>query len=135
MTTEAYGSIMRTEPYTKRRIKMINVTIYNEFYHEKVNEKVAEIYPNGIHKAIGDLLSADPDFCIRYSTLDNITETLTDEVLDNTDVLIWWGHVKHHEVPDEIVEKVCQRVYDGMGYPRSLGSLFKALQEAYGYVL
>lgn len=94
---------------------MINVTIYNEFYHEKVNEKVAEIYPNGIHKAIGDLLSADPEFNIRYSTLDDINETLTDEILDSTDVLIWWGHVKHHEVPDAIVEKVCQRVYDGMG--------------------
>ncbi len=30
----------------------MNVTIWNEFRHEKKNEKVAEIYPAGIHGAI-----------------------------------------------------------------------------------
>ncbi len=112
---------------------MINVTVYNEFYHEKVNEKVASIYPNGIHKAIGDLLSADPEFCVRYATLDDINETLTDEILDNTDVLFWWGHVKHHEVPDAIVEKVCQRVYDGMGFiPVHSGHFSKPFKKLMG---
>lgn len=40
---------------------------------------------------------------------------LTREVLESTDVLIWWGHMAHHEVEDEIVERVYRRVLDGMG--------------------
>ena len=40
---------------------------------------------------------------------------LTDEVLENTDVLFWWGHVLHGEVDDAIVAKVCDRVLQGMG--------------------
>ena len=39
----------------------------------------------------------------------------TDEVLADTDVPIWWGHVAHHEVSDEVVDKVHQRVLEGMG--------------------
>ena len=36
-------------------------------------------------------------------------------MLDNTDVLIWWGHMAHHEVADEIVDRVYKRVLEGMG--------------------
>ena len=38
-----------------------------------------------------------------------------DDVLDNTDVLTWWGHMAHDEVRDDIVDKVQKRVLDGMG--------------------
>lgn len=31
---------------------MIKVTIWNEFRHEKNNEAVAKIYPDGIHEAL-----------------------------------------------------------------------------------
>jgi trehalose utilization protein len=40
---------------------------------------------------------------------------LTQEVLDDTDVLIWWGHMKHNEVPDEVVTRVKESVLKGMG--------------------
>lgn len=40
---------------------------------------------------------------------------LTKELLGETDVLIWWGHMKHHEVSDEVVALVHQRVLAGMG--------------------
>ena len=40
---------------------------------------------------------------------------MTQEVLDNTDVLTWWGHMAHHEVSDEIVDRVQERVLNGMG--------------------
>jgi trehalose utilization protein len=40
---------------------------------------------------------------------------LTTDVLANTDVLIWWGHAAHGDVADEIVERVAQRVWEGMG--------------------
>ena len=40
---------------------------------------------------------------------------LTDEVLDNTDVLFWWGHMRHEKVSDAVVQKVYDRVMKGMG--------------------
>lgn len=93
---------------------MINVTVWNEFRHEVHDEQIREVYPNGIHNAIADFLGTE-GFNVRTATLDEPECGLTDEVLDSTDVLFWWGHMAHHEVPDEIVEKVANRVYEGMG--------------------
>lgn len=53
------------------------------------------------------------------TTLVRIDETgadgLTDEILDSTDVMVWWGHWHHSAVKDELVEKVAKRVGQGMG--------------------
>src|SRR5581483_259796 len=38
---------------------------------------------------------------------------LTDEILDNCDVLIWWGHQKHGEVTAEHVKAVVDRLKAG----------------------
>jgi trehalose utilization protein len=52
---------------------------------------------------------------VRTATLDEPSHGLTEDVLDNTDVLVWWGHMAHHEVADDVVERVRRRVLDGMG--------------------
>lgn len=57
----------------------------------------------------------DAGFAVKTATLDEPEHGLTQEVLDNTDVLFWWGHMAHGEVKDEIVERVYRRVMDGMG--------------------
>ncbi|MGG6310687.1 ThuA domain-containing protein [Paenibacillus macerans] len=93
----------------------INVTVWNEFRHEKRNDQVKAIYPDGIHKAIGGYLQARDGFAVKTAVLDDPEHGLTDEALAGTDVLIWWGHMAHEEVRDEIVEKVRQRVLHGMG--------------------
>ncbi|WP_226671226.1 ThuA domain-containing protein [Metabacillus litoralis] len=93
---------------------MIKVTVWNENRHEKKNPVVSEIYPKGIHGAIAEFLQKE-DHEVKTATLDEQEHGLTDEVLANTDVLVWWGHLAHDEVKDEIVEKVQQRVLDGMG--------------------
>lgn len=94
---------------------MIKVTVWNEFFHEKVHENVTAIYPDGIHKAIADFLGAEDDIEVRTATLDDEECGLTQEVLDDTDVLIWWGHAKHADVPDEVVARVRESVLKGMG--------------------
>ncbi len=92
----------------------INVTVWNEFIHEK-DERIAKIYPEGIHGAIAQMLGRDTNLNIRTATLDMPEHGLSDEVLADTDVLIWWGHMAHDKVSDEIAEKVKKRVLDGMG--------------------
>ncbi|MHC4480516.1 MAG: ThuA domain-containing protein [Planctomycetota bacterium] len=91
------------------------VTVWNEFRHEKELDACREIYPDGLHAVIAEFLCAEPDIEARTATLDEPDHGLSDEVLDQTDVLTWWGHMAHHEVRDEIVAKVYQRVLDGMG--------------------
>ncbi|GGG54883.1 ThuA domain-containing protein [Paenibacillus radicis (ex Gao et al. 2016)] len=93
--------------------KQLNVTIWNEFRHEKTNPEVTEIYPNGIHQAIGKGITGDVN--ITYAVLDDPEHGLTEEVLNGTDVLLWWGHMAHGDVQDEIVERVHNRVLQGMG--------------------
>ncbi len=95
--------------------EQMRITVWNEFRHEKISEECAAVYPKGIHGAIADFLT-EAGFDVRTATLDEPEHGLTDEVLDNTDVLFWWGHMAHHEVSDEVVEKIYKRVvWGGMG--------------------
>ncbi|MEK3888731.1 ThuA domain-containing protein [Bacillus sp. FSL K6-3431] len=93
---------------------MTKVTVWNENRHEQTNPLVQEVYPKGIHQAIATFLQ-EAGVDVKTATLDEPEHGLTEEVLNETDVLIWWGHMAHHEVADEIVNKVQQRVLDGMG--------------------
>jgi trehalose utilization protein len=92
----------------------LRVTVWNEYRHERRSEQVAAIYPEGIHGTIAAALRKD-GFSVRTATLDEPEHGLTQEVLDATDVLTWWGHQAHGEVSDEIVDRVHKRVLDGMG--------------------
>lgn len=93
---------------------MTKVTIWNEYVHELENDKVKEIYPKGMHHTLAEGLSAS-DRKIGTATLEQEEHGLTQEVLDQTDVLVWWGHIAHQKVSDEVVNRVHQRVLDGMG--------------------
>ena len=93
---------------------MLNVTIWNEHVHEQRNEKVAALYPQGIHAAIADGIRQD-GLQVRTATLQEPEHGLTAEVLAETDVLVWWGHAAHNEVADAVVERVYKRVLGGMG--------------------
>ena len=95
----------------------IHVTIWNEFIHEKENPRVAEIYPQGIHQAIAkglsDMLAEVLE--VTTATLDQPEQGLPDALLNSTDVLFWWGHAGHDRVEDALVDRIQQRVQNGMG--------------------
>lgn len=93
----------------------IKVTVWNENRHEKSSPSVAAVYPDGIHGAIAGFLKTDEQIIVRTATLDEPEHGLTDEVLNDTDVLVWWGHMAHGDVKDDIVAKVTNRVLRGMG--------------------
>jgi trehalose utilization protein len=91
-----------------------HVTVWNEYRHERSDDEVAKIYPDGIHGALATVLR-DTGLEVRTATLAEPDHGLTEEVLDATDVLLWWGHIAHDEVDDEVVERVHERVLAGMG--------------------
>lgn len=93
----------------------LRVIIWNEHRHELKNETVRALYPQALHGAIADGLREHGDFDITIATLDEPCNGLSEERLANTDVLIWWGHTAHKEVLDDTVDRVQQRVLDGMG--------------------
>ncbi len=109
----------------------IRVTVWNEYRHEKSNKEIAKLYPEGMHGAIAKHLRTQPGMEVRTATLDEPEHGLTEDVLATTDVLTWWGHAAHAEVQDEIVEKVRQRVWDGMGlivlHSGHFSKIFKSL--------
>ena len=107
-------------------MKKIRVTVWNEYRHETTDgiahpkrvgdDLVREIYPHGIHGAIKEALDLDGDFEVRCAWLDQDSEHgLSEEVLNNTDVLFWWGHCAHGEVKNEVVDRIQARVLAGMG--------------------
>jgi trehalose utilization protein len=93
----------------------IRVTVWHEYRHEKKNPAVAEIYPNGMHEAIASHLRTSKDLLVRTATLDEPEHGLSEKVLAETDVITWWGHMAHKDVNDQVVERVFNRVMNGMG--------------------
>jgi len=97
-------------------MKKIRVTFYNEFHHERYNGGIQAIYPKGIHGCVADFLACD-DIEVKLVDVEMPECGLTDEVLAETDVLMWWGHVKHEDVPDVVVDRVRYHVLErGMGF-------------------
>ncbi len=97
-------------------MKPIRVTVWNEGVHEKNNPAVREIYPDGIGRHIaGHLEQQEGIASARVSELDDKEQGLSDEILETTDVMLWWGHLAHHKVESARARKVQQRVLDGMG--------------------
>lgn len=97
--------------------KKINVVVWNEFRHEKTSEKVKAIYPDGLHAVIKSFLDTNEDMEVTLAALDDPDQGLPDELLEKTDVLLWWGHMAHGDVDDELVKKIQSRVYLGkMGF-------------------
>jgi trehalose utilization protein len=95
---------------------MVRVTVWNEYKHEQIHDEVRSVYPNGIHTVIAEgLEAAEQGFVVRTATQPEPEHGLTQDVLDNTDVLIWWGHMAHDQVDDTIVNRVHERVLNGMG--------------------
>jgi len=93
----------------------VRVTVWNEFRHERSDDAVRAIYPDGIHAAIAAGLVEHGGFEVRSATLDEPDHGLTAAALAETEVLTWWGHVAHDDVEDEVVDRIHARVLDGMG--------------------
>jgi len=99
---------------------MIKVTIFNEYFHEQKNEEVKKAYPAGIHGCLKELFEEE-GFVVRVLTQHdeegNLKEDvgITEELLKDTDVLVWWGHLFHRQLSPEVTKLVNKEVNCGMG--------------------
>lgn len=120
---------------------MIRVTIYNEHVHEQLGLKrfpfqtgwaepteelrawcapevaaIEAVHHGALHDTLKSLLEEDPDIRVSHIGTVEMEECgLTEEVLRETDVLLWWGHMAHELVPDEVAVRVADHVLKGMG--------------------
>lgn len=88
------------------------VTIYNEYETQQANEAATEVYPDGIHAVLDDALSAE-GYDTRTALWSEPENGLPQEVVDDTDVLLWWSHVEFAE--GDVINRVADAVADGMG--------------------
>jgi trehalose utilization protein len=95
---------------------MVRVTLWNERVQDREEATVLAVYPEGINAALAAALSVDAELVVRCVCLQDADQGLADAVLDETDVLVWWGHRAHQQVRDDRVDAIERRVRDdGMG--------------------
>jgi trehalose utilization protein len=92
----------------------MNITVWNEHVHEREGGEAGRLYPDGIHATLARVLAEAGD--VKTATLAEPEHGLSVDVLDGTDVLLWWGHTAHEEVADDVVGRVAERVLGGMGF-------------------
>jgi len=78
------------------------------------------VYPDDINGAIVEGLKTSPltrDWNVVKASLNDPDQGISDELLKKADVLVWWGHIRHADVNDALVDKIEKRVKeDGMGF-------------------
>ena len=93
----------------------MNITIFNEYHPNEQSGKAAKTYPGGIHTTLAELFGQLPDVQVRTATQEEPVHGLTDEVLDSTDVLVWWSKDWNNELLESVADKVASRILGGMG--------------------
>jgi trehalose utilization protein len=88
----------------------MNVLVWCE---ERLAGEALRLHPHGLGRTIAGLLP-DGDR-IACSRLDDAQLGLADAVLDACDVLVWWAHQHHAEIPERDARRVQMRVLAGMG--------------------
>ncbi len=71
------------------------------------------VYPQDIDGAVAAHLGKSPGVKVERARLTDPSAGLADAALDATDVLIWWGHIRHDAVPDDRAQAVIRRVRAG----------------------
>ena len=96
-------------------VSNLRIVVWNEFIHERKPGKAQEIYPDGIHEALAQFLQKESNWSVTTATQDQPEHGLPEQRLADTDVLVWWGHLGHKQVSDQVVDAVQKRVLEGMG--------------------
>ena len=88
--------------------KPIRVLVWDEQQPQQ-----SQAYENFLGNAIAAHLQKRTDLRVLSVNLSSPEQGLDTATLDATDVVVWWGHVKHADVKKERVEELVQRVLEG----------------------
>lgn len=93
-----------------------------------------KIYPDDVNTVIAEGLKSLKGWEVSTASLNDPDQGLSVETLNKTDVLIWWGHQRHGDVKDELVQRIAHRVKEeGMGFIATHSAHYaKALQTILG---
>lgn len=115
----------------------MRITIWNENSCGEEAKKVRKAYPNGMSNAIAEAMDSDDHITI--SSRNEKEQGLSQELLDKTDVLIYWAHCFHDSIEDATVERIAKRVSEGMGiillHSAHFSKIFKKLTNATGSLI
>jgi trehalose utilization protein len=89
-------------------LRPVRVVIWDE---QQPQQKPA--YDDFLGNAIAKYLADQNGFTVKSVKMDDKEQGLPEEVLDNCDVLIWWGHVRHREVKEELAKRILERIKSG----------------------
>ncbi len=104
-------SLIQTDSGVARENHAIRVLLWSE------QTEPREVYPQGISGALFEHFKTVRGIEAKTATITDPDTGVSDAALDETDVVIWFGHRKHREVPDEAVARIVQHVREkGMGF-------------------
>lgn len=93
----------------------IRLLIFNEFIEEFTNKAMRKLYPNGIHQHFIEKFTGDTQLQISTATFDEPDHGFSSEKLSQTDVIVYWSHIKNEEFRDEIVDRLYHAIEQGIG--------------------
>ena len=122
----AGGLLLGTEGFGAERKR--RVVVWSEGSAPK------NVYPKDINTAVAEGLKSLKDWEVVTASLADPDQGVSDDSLEKTNVLIWWGHVRHGNVKDDLVARIVRRVKEeGMGFIALHSSHFsKALKKLLG---
>src|SRR5688572_14268196 len=88
--------------------KTIRVVVWDE---RQPRQK--EAYENFLGNAIAQYLQGQSGITVQSVALDDTEQGLSDTILNNCDVLIWWGHQRQAEVLPATGKKIVNRILSG----------------------
>jgi trehalose utilization protein len=88
--------------------KAVKVLVWDER-----QPKQQQMYESFLGNHIADYLGRQGGLAVHSVGMDEPNQGLSDELLDNSDVLIWWGHVRQGEVSLPTARRIVDRVKAG----------------------
>jgi trehalose utilization protein len=70
-------------------------------------------YTNSIGDHIAEYLRTLPNLSVKSVSLADPEQGLSDDVINNSDVIIWWSHTKNRAVADQKVNQLVERIKNG----------------------
>ena len=88
--------------------KSVRVVVWDER-----QPKQQQVYENFLGNHIADHLRNQAGFSVRSVGIDDPRQSLSPKLLDNCDVLIWWGHQRQGEISHQTAQRLIDRVKAG----------------------